>query len=85
MSTVNSEKSSASMMTASKNRIEKNKNLSCMFTSKALIDVCEENNALRSEVLQSRRKTEQLKIENDDMKEAIIELADAIQFMTENP
>ena len=56
-----------------------------MFTSKALIDVCEENNALRSEVLQSRRKTEQLKIENDDMKEAIIELADAIQFMTENP
>jgi hypothetical protein len=49
---------------------------------KALENACEQNEFLRSGIIASRRKTAQLQLENEDMKEVIIELGESIDFMT---
>ena len=48
----------------------------------ALRDACTQNNFLRKEIVVTRRKTNQLKIENQDMKEVICELSESINYMT---
>ena len=50
---------------------------------KALKDAWSENNHLRSEILQSRRKTTQLQLENAEMKDTILDLADAMEITAE--
>mmetsp|Transcript_10262 Transcript_10262/g.11697 ORF Transcript_10262/g.11697 Transcript_10262/m.11697 type:complete len:105 (-) Transcript_10262:16-330(-) len=47
---------------------------------KALQNACDENNILRGVVIDSRRKTAQLKLENNDLKEVLVELTDAIEY-----
>ena len=55
---------------------------SLMVYKKALKNAWEENNLLRSKIIASRRKTAQLEVENEDMKEVIYELSESIDYMT---
>jgi len=49
---------------------------------KALANAWDENNFLRTEIIASRRKTTQLNLQNEDMKEVIFELSESINYMT---
>lgn len=50
---------------------------------KALKNACDQNEFLRSEIVASRGKAAKLRIENSTLNEAIIELAESIDFMTD--
>ncbi|CAI2368166.1 unnamed protein product [Moneuplotes crassus] len=48
----------------------------------ALKDAATENDLLRSEIIASRRKTVQLEIQNNEMKDAIVELSESLDILT---
>lgn len=58
---------------------EKNK---LIVYRKALENACSENDKLRTALVASRRKSQHLKAQNDNMKEVILELSESINFMT---
>lgn len=51
---------------------------------KALINACDENNFLRVEINKSRRKTQNLLLQNNDLKEVIFELSENIKLSDES-
>jgi regulator of replication initiation timing len=51
---------------------------------RALENACDENNILRNEITKLRRETQQLMLENEDMRHAIIELSQHIELPSDD-